>query len=58
MATLLTPCNKSATVIAYAYLASLEPIYGAEPIMYNGKELLTQMGWFNRFIFEGDDTIS
>ena len=26
--------------------------------MYNGKHLLTQMEWFNRFIFKGDDTIS
>lgn len=58
MATLLTPCNKSATAIAYAYLASLKPTYGAEPIIYNGKELITQMEWFNRFLFEGDDTVS
>lgn len=58
MATLLTPCNKSATAIAYAYLASLEPDYGAELIIYNGKELLTQMEWFNRFAFDGDDAIS
>lgn len=26
--------------------------------MYNGKHLLTQMEWFNRFVFKGDDTIS
>lgn len=58
MATQLTPCNKSATSVAYAYLASLESTYGAEPIIYNGKELLTQMEWFNRFVFEGDDTIN
>lgn len=58
LTTRLTPCNKSAIVVAYAYLASLEPTYGAEPIMYNGKELLTQMEWFNRFAFEGDDNMS
>lgn len=58
MATLLTPCNKSATAIAYAYLASLKPTYGAEPIIYNGKELIIQMEWFNRFLFKGDDTVS
>lgn len=43
MAMLLTPSNKSSTAIAYAYLASPEPNYGADPIIYNGKELLTQM---------------
>lgn len=57
LATLFSSTQKTAVAIAYAYLASLEPAYGAAPIIYNGHEVMSQIEWANQFLFNGDGPV-